>query len=95
MFSASSNEGPRIINLSFDKKIAPVTGAAVGIGLAAARKFAEAGATAVLSDRDADAPHLAVNEMTSAGHRVPGVNASCAVVSSRSTPCAPDKKFLI
>ena len=36
-------------------KVAAVTGAASGIGLACARRFLEAGATVVLVDRDRDA----------------------------------------
>ena len=36
--------------LSFDNKVALVTGAAAGMGLATARAFAEAGAAVVLAD---------------------------------------------
>ena len=38
------------MNLSFEKKVALVTGAASGMGLATAQAFAEAGAAVVLAD---------------------------------------------
>ena len=40
------------MNIRFDKKVAVVTGAAAGIGLATARMFAESGAAVALIDRD-------------------------------------------
>lgn len=39
-----------MMNLSFENKVALVTGAAMGIGLATAQAFAEAGAAVVLAD---------------------------------------------
>lgn len=41
------------MNLSFQNKVALVTGAASGMGLATAKAFAEAGAACVKSDQDA------------------------------------------
>ena len=38
------------MNLSFENKVALVTGAASGMGLATAKAFAEAGAAVVLAD---------------------------------------------
>ena len=38
------------MNLSFENKVALVTGAAAGMGLATAQAFAEAGAAVVLAD---------------------------------------------
>ena len=38
------------MNLSFENKVALVTGAASGLGLATARAFAESGASVVLAD---------------------------------------------
>jgi len=40
----------RTLNITFENKVALVTGAASGLGLAAAKAFAEAGASVVLAD---------------------------------------------
>jgi NAD(P)-dependent dehydrogenase (short-subunit alcohol dehydrogenase family) len=41
------------MNISFENKVAPVTGAASGLGLAAAKAFAESGASVALADCEA------------------------------------------
>jgi len=53
------------MNLSFENKVALVTGAASGLGLATARAFAESGASVVLADwhlprmaRSAEVPEI-------------------------------------
>jgi NAD(P)-dependent dehydrogenase (short-subunit alcohol dehydrogenase family) len=51
----------------FDGKVAVVTGAASGMGLATAQAFAEAGASVTLADRDADAAHAAAEKLSAAG----------------------------
>jgi NAD(P)-dependent dehydrogenase (short-subunit alcohol dehydrogenase family) len=56
------------MNWSFNNKVALVTGAASGIGLATARAFAEAGAAATLADVHEDAVRSAAEELVSAGH---------------------------
>lgn len=61
------------MQISFENKVALVTGAAMGMGLATARMFAEAGAAVVLSDHNVDALEAATNALTSQGHRVLGV----------------------
>ena len=48
--------------LNFTGKVALVTGAAAGMGLATARAFAEAGATVVLADVNETFPHMSVLE---------------------------------
>ncbi|MFE2053700.1 SDR family NAD(P)-dependent oxidoreductase [Streptomyces sp. NPDC059459] len=53
----------------FTSQVAFVTGASSGMGLAAARAFAEAGAAVGLADIDEDAVTKAVNDLTDAGHR--------------------------
>ncbi|MFI1359924.1 glucose 1-dehydrogenase [Streptomyces sp. NPDC020898] len=57
----------------FENKVALVTGAASGMGLATARAFAEAGAAVVLADVGKEAVKSAAEELTSAGHRAIGV----------------------
>ncbi|WEH19973.1 glucose 1-dehydrogenase [Streptomyces sp. VNUA24] len=57
----------------FSGQVAFVTGAASGMGLAAARAFADSGAAVVLADRDPDAVHKAAEEITGRGGRAIGV----------------------
>jgi NAD(P)-dependent dehydrogenase (short-subunit alcohol dehydrogenase family) len=57
----------------FENKVALVTGAASGMGLATAQAFAEAGAAVVLADVDKDAVQTAAQALTSAGHQAIGV----------------------
>lgn len=57
------------MNISFENKVALVTGAASGMGLAAANAFAEAGAAVVLSDVNEDAVRAAAEALASSGHR--------------------------
>ena len=62
----------------FDNKVALVTGAAMGMGLATAKAFAEAGAAVVLADHNEQALRDATDALTSAGHRVLGVRCDVA-----------------
>src|SRR5438045_1554736 len=55
--------------LDFGGKVALVTGAAAGMGLATARAFAEAGAAVVLADFREDAVRAAAEELVAAGHK--------------------------
>src|SRR5437667_12683188 len=57
------------MNLSFQNKVAVVTGAASGMGLVTARSFAEAGAAVALADIDERAARTAVDDLIAAGHR--------------------------
>src|SRR5699024_10204168 len=56
-----------------NERVAVVTGAANGIGLALAEAFAEAGAKVVLADLNADELDTAVRGLTDAGASVTGV----------------------
>lgn len=51
----------------FEGKVALVTGAGSGIGLATARAFAEAGAAVVLADMDEEPVNVAADKLTAAG----------------------------
>ncbi|MFE2497840.1 glucose 1-dehydrogenase [Streptomyces scopuliridis] len=68
---------------NFENKVALVTGAASGMGLATARAFAEAGAAVVLADVDKEAVQRAAEALTSAGHQAIGV--TCDVTDERQT----------
>src|SRR5256712_2252952 len=65
------------MNLSFENKVALVTGAGSGMGLATAKAFAEAGAAVVLADIDENAVRSAAEELVSAGHKA--IAARCNV----------------
>lgn len=57
------------MNISFENKIALVTGAASGIGLAAAKAFAESGASVVLADWHEEAAQSAAKKLVAQGHK--------------------------
>jgi NAD(P)-dependent dehydrogenase (short-subunit alcohol dehydrogenase family) len=57
----------------FDGKVALVTGAGSGIGLATANAFAEAGASVVLADRREEAVRGAAEELIAGGRQALGV----------------------
>ncbi|MFD5910581.1 glucose 1-dehydrogenase [Streptomyces massasporeus] len=57
----------------FSGQVALVTGAASGMGLAAARAFADSGAAVVLADLDHDAVHTAAGEIADRGQQAIGV----------------------
>ena len=52
----------------FSGKVALVTGASGGIGLATAKAFAEAGASVIVADRNAETIGTAAEGLRSAGH---------------------------
>jgi NAD(P)-dependent dehydrogenase (short-subunit alcohol dehydrogenase family) len=55
--------------LDFSGKVALITGAAAGMGLATAQAFAEAGAAVVLADSKEDAVKVAAPKLVATGHK--------------------------
>ena len=55
--------------LDFSCKVALITGAAAGMGLATAQAFADAGAAVVLADFNENAVNAAAQKLASAGHK--------------------------
>lgn len=59
--------------LDYSKKVALITGAATGMGLATAKAFAEAGAAVVLADYKEDAVKAAAEKLDAEGHKAIGL----------------------
>jgi NAD(P)-dependent dehydrogenase (short-subunit alcohol dehydrogenase family) len=57
------------MNISFENKVALVTGAGSGLGLATAKAFANSGASVVLADCNEEAVRSAAEELTAKGHK--------------------------
>jgi NAD(P)-dependent dehydrogenase (short-subunit alcohol dehydrogenase family) len=58
-----------MVNGSFEGQVALVTGAAVGMGFATAKAFAEAGAAVALADSNESALQKATDALVQAGHK--------------------------
>jgi NAD(P)-dependent dehydrogenase (short-subunit alcohol dehydrogenase family) len=57
------------VNISFENKVALVTGASSGMGLATAKAFAEAGASVVLADVNEAKARAEAEKLVAAGHK--------------------------
>src|ERR1700736_1919966 len=57
------------MNISFENKVALVTGAGSGMGLATAKAFAESGAAVVLADWNEKSVRAAADEFAAQGHK--------------------------
>ena len=66
------------MTFNFENKVAVVTGAAAGIGLATVQAFAKAGAAVVLADVDERAARSAAETLVAAGHRALSVRCNVA-----------------
>ncbi len=73
----------------FTGQVALVTGAASGMGLAAARLFAEAGAAVVLADLNKDAADTAAQALVAGGHQALGV--ACDVTDESQAAAMVDQ----
>jgi len=61
------------MNITFENKVALVTGAASGLGLATAKAFAESGANVVLADWHEKAVQAAAEKLKAKGHKALGI----------------------
>jgi NAD(P)-dependent dehydrogenase (short-subunit alcohol dehydrogenase family) len=66
------------VNISFESKVALVTGAGSGLGLATAKAFAESGASVVLADSNEMAAGSAAKELTAQGHKALAIRCDVA-----------------
>jgi NAD(P)-dependent dehydrogenase (short-subunit alcohol dehydrogenase family) len=66
------------MNISFENKVALVTGAASGLGLATAMAFAESGASVVLADTNEKAVRSAAEELSAQGHKTLAIKCDVA-----------------
>jgi len=66
------------MNVSFENKVALVTGAASGLGLATAKAFAESGASVVLADWNEKAARSAAEELSRQGHKTLAIGCDVA-----------------
>jgi NAD(P)-dependent dehydrogenase (short-subunit alcohol dehydrogenase family) len=57
------------MNISFENKVALITGAGSGLGLATAKAFAKSGASVVLADWNEKAVRSAAEELSAKGHK--------------------------
>src|SRR5215211_6063454 len=69
MTRAKRTGGEMVGTLDFRGKVALITGAAAGMGLATAHAFAEAGAAVVLADFKEEAVKAAAQKLVAAGHK--------------------------
>ena len=80
------------MEFSFRDKVALVTGAASGMGLATAKAFADAGAAVALVDINEDAVVSATDKLAGAGGRAVGIRCNVAdesdVVNGAGMPAA-------
>src|SRR5207248_7028753 len=77
------------LNLSFENKVALVTGAASGMGLATAHAFAEAGAAVVLADVREDLVKAEAQKLVAAGHEA--ISVRCDVSDDAQVAAMVDR----
>ncbi|MBV0881533.1 glucose 1-dehydrogenase [Noviherbaspirillum sp. L7-7A] len=77
------------MHLSFENKVALVTGAGSGIGLVTATAFAQAGAAVILADIDEAAVSAAAQALVAAGHKAMAIG--CDVADEREVASMVEK----
>ena len=82
------------MNISFEKKVALVTGAASGLGLATAQAFAEAGAAVVLADWNEKAVQAAAKGLSDKGHKTLAVHCDVADDAQVEAMVKADGRYL-
>ena len=66
------------MNISFENKVALVTGAGSGLGLATAKAFAESGAAVALADWNETAARAAADDLAARGHKALAIHCDVA-----------------
>jgi NAD(P)-dependent dehydrogenase (short-subunit alcohol dehydrogenase family) len=66
------------MNISFENKVALITGAASGLGLATAKAFAESGASVAMADWNEKAVHSAAEELAAQGYKTLAIRCDVA-----------------
>ena len=66
------------MNISFEGKVALVTGAGSGLGLATAKAFAASGASVAMADADEQAVRSAAEELNARGHKARAIRCDVA-----------------
>jgi NAD(P)-dependent dehydrogenase (short-subunit alcohol dehydrogenase family) len=66
------------MNISYENKVALVTGAGSGLGLATAKAFAESSASVVLADWNEEAVRSAAKELAAQGHKTLAIHCDVA-----------------
>ena len=77
------------MNSSFENKVALVTGAGSGIGLATAKAFAEAGASVALVDKHEESVRAAAEDLVAAGYKALAIR--CDVTRAEEVKAALDQ----
>src|SRR6201987_931983 len=67
-----------VMNISFEDKVALVTGAGSGLGLATAKAFAESGASVALADANEKAVRSAAEGLSAQGHKALAIRCDVA-----------------
>src|SRR5258708_36161429 len=66
------------MNISFENKVALVTGAGSGLGLATVKAFAQSGAAVALADANERAVQSAAEELSAQGHKALAIQCDVA-----------------